>query len=146
MVPGAGLEPATIKPQSKRVHSGAVSSFSPCTHKYTFGQKFRPTAAQFKRSKLMKHYRNHKLTDSELDEFTFPHVMAMTGENLHSKAEISKELGYRDMQIKSLTKQLANFKIQAWAATDEDGTVEQLGMNESRRFDTPLYTCTKIKR
>lgn len=28
----------------------------------------------------------------------------------------------------------------AWAATDEDGNVEALGMNQSRRFDTPLYT------
>ena len=28
----------------------------------------------------------------------------------------------------------------AWAATSEDGDVEALGMNQSRRFDTPLYT------
>lgn len=27
----------------------------------------------------------------------------------------------------------------AWAATSEDGVVEALGMNQSRRFDTPLY-------
>ena len=27
----------------------------------------------------------------------------------------------------------------AWAATSEDGDVEALGMNQSRRFDTPLY-------
>lgn len=27
----------------------------------------------------------------------------------------------------------------AWAATDEHGKVEALGMNPSRRFDTPLY-------
>ena len=27
----------------------------------------------------------------------------------------------------------------AWAATSEDGEVEALGMNQSRRFDTPLY-------
>ena len=28
----------------------------------------------------------------------------------------------------------------AWAATSEEGNVEALGMNQSRRFDTPLYT------
>jgi hypothetical protein len=27
----------------------------------------------------------------------------------------------------------------AWAATSEDGVVEALGFNKSRRFDTPLY-------
>lgn len=27
----------------------------------------------------------------------------------------------------------------AWAGTDEDGNVVCLGMNQSRRFDTPLY-------
>lgn len=31
----------------------------------------------------------------------------------------------------------------AWAATNDDGDVEALGMNESRRFDTPLYTARK---
>ena len=30
----------------------------------------------------------------------------------------------------------------AWAATSEDGEVEALGMNQSRRFDTPLCFCT----
>lgn len=31
----------------------------------------------------------------------------------------------------------------AWCATDETGTViEALGMNQSRRFDTPLYLAT----
>lgn len=29
----------------------------------------------------------------------------------------------------------------AWAATSEDGEVEALGMNQSRRFDTPLCFC-----
>lgn len=29
----------------------------------------------------------------------------------------------------------------AWAATSEDGDVEALGMNQSRRFDTPLYAA-----
>ena len=29
----------------------------------------------------------------------------------------------------------------AWAATSEEGNVEALGMNQSRRFDTPLYAA-----
>ena len=29
----------------------------------------------------------------------------------------------------------------AWAATSEDGVVEALGFNKSRRFDVPLYTA-----
>jgi hypothetical protein len=51
---------------------------------------------------IKKMYRKHNLTDEQSDEFTFPHVMAMTGENLYSKAEIAEELGYRDMQIDRL--------------------------------------------
>jgi hypothetical protein len=34
----------------------------------------------------------------------------------------------------------------AWCATDETGTViEALGMNRSRRFDTPLYLAPGAK-
>ncbi|HEM8998858.1 TPA: hypothetical protein U2T46_000893 [Burkholderia cenocepacia] len=33
----------------------------------------------------------------------------------------------------------------AWAATSEEGTVEALGFNQSRRFDTPLYALTRSK-
>ena len=34
----------------------------------------------------------------------------------------------------------------AWCATDETGTViEALGMNQSRRFDTPLYLAPGAK-
>ena len=33
----------------------------------------------------------------------------------------------------------------AWAATSKDGVVEALGFNESRRFDTPLYTAPPSK-
>ena len=29
----------------------------------------------------------------------------------------------------------------AWAATSADGVVEALGMNQSRRFDTPLFAA-----
>jgi hypothetical protein len=51
---------------------------------------------------MNKHYRKYEMTDEELDQWAFPHVMAMTGENLHSKVEIAEELGYRDMQIDRL--------------------------------------------
>ena len=33
----------------------------------------------------------------------------------------------------------------AWAATSEDGNVEALGMNQSRRFDTPLFTAAQVQ-
>jgi len=54
----------------------------------------------------MKHYRQHKQTDELEDKFVYPHVMAMTSENLRSKAEIAEELGYRDMQIMGLRDQI----------------------------------------
>ena len=33
----------------------------------------------------------------------------------------------------------------AWAATSEDGDVKALGMNQSCRFDTPLYTAAQAQ-
>lgn len=38
------------------------------------------------------------------------------------------------------TEQQGEQEPAAWAATSEAGVVEALGMNQSRRFDTPLYT------
>jgi hypothetical protein len=52
----------------------------------------------------MKIYRQIKISDEEQDEFVFPHKMAMTGEKLHSKAEIAYELGIRDKRIAELEK------------------------------------------
>ena len=43
-------------------------------------------------------------------------------------------------RIKELEANQESYVIQAWAGTDEDGKVECLGMNQSNRFDTPLYT------
>jgi hypothetical protein len=43
----------------------------------------------------------------ELEPWYSKHVSAMTGEGLHSKADIAKELAYRDQQIESLRQQLA---------------------------------------
>jgi hypothetical protein len=51
---------------------------------------------------MSKLYRQTELTDEEMDTYTFPHVLAMTGEKLHSKAEIAEELGARDKKIKEL--------------------------------------------
>jgi hypothetical protein len=56
----------------------------------------------------MKHYRQHEKTEYFIDDFAVPHLMAMTKEGLHRKAEIAEELGYRDMQIKVLREQLAS--------------------------------------
>jgi len=55
----------------------------------------------------MKLYKQHEQTNDLVNDFAFPHLMAMTKERLHSKAEIAEELGYRDMQIKVLREQLA---------------------------------------
>ena len=54
---------------------------------------------------MNKLYRQIELTDEEHDEFVFPHVMAMTGEKLHSKAEIAEELGVRDKRIAELERE-----------------------------------------
>ena len=46
----------------------------------------------------------------QLDEdgsYVFNHVMASTGEDLHSKAAIAAELGYRAAEIARLTAELA---------------------------------------
>jgi hypothetical protein len=51
---------------------------------------------------MSKLYRQVELTDEEHDDFVFPHQMAMTGEKLHSKAEIATELGVRDKRIAEL--------------------------------------------
>jgi hypothetical protein len=51
---------------------------------------------------MNKIYRQIELTDEEHDDFVFPHIMAMTGEKLHSKAEIAYELGVRDRRIVEL--------------------------------------------
>lgn len=54
---------------------------------------------------MNKLYRKIELTDEQQDTFVFPHIMAMTKENLHSKADIAHELGVRDKRIAELEKQ-----------------------------------------
>tara|TARA_R110000851_G_scaffold72413_2_gene160436 strand:+ start:674 stop:1141 length:468 start_codon:yes stop_codon:yes gene_type:complete len=51
---------------------------------------------------MNKLYRRVELTEEEHYKFVFPHVTAMTGEKLNDKAEITKELGVRDLQIAKL--------------------------------------------
>ena len=55
---------------------------------------------------MSKLYRQTELTDEEMDSYVFPHVLAMTGEKLHFKHEIAKELGVRDRNIELLKNQL----------------------------------------
>jgi hypothetical protein len=55
---------------------------------------------------MKKLYRQVTLTDDQRDEFVFPHKMAMTGEDLHSKSEIAYELGVRDKRIADFLKEL----------------------------------------
>lgn len=44
----------------------------------------------------------------ELGQYCCDHVLAMTRENLHSKAAIAAELGYRDAEIARLKTAIAN--------------------------------------
>lgn len=53
---------------------------------------------------MKKLYRQSELTYEEHDDYVFPHIMAMTGEKLHSKAEIAFELGVRDKSIIEIEK------------------------------------------
>jgi len=77
----------------------------------------------------MKHYRQHKQTDELEDKFVYPHVLAMTSENLRAKAEIAEELGYRDMQIMELRDQIEAMH-KSW--------------DKNQAFDQDLlYTCGK---
>ena len=55
---------------------------------------------------MSKLYRQTELTEEEMDNYAFPHLLAMTGESLHSKAEIAEELGVRDRDIQLLKNQL----------------------------------------
>ena len=51
---------------------------------------------------MKKLYRQIELTHEQLDTYVFAHVMAMTSESLHNKAEIAAELGARDVRIAEL--------------------------------------------
>ena len=50
----------------------------------------------------MKHYRQHTVPNYKMGQHYMNHVMAMTAEDLHSKAEIAEELAVRDMRIEAL--------------------------------------------
>jgi hypothetical protein len=72
-------------------------------------------------------YRQSKLTEEEMDYYVFPHVMAMTSEELHYKAQIAKELGARDKKIKELESELV--KSTAWGVyhfTSEELAIRDL--------------------
>jgi hypothetical protein len=56
-------------------------------------------------------------------------------------ADAVRELGW---QAARRTPAPVGVESVAWAATSEDGVVEALGMNQSRRFDTPLYTAEQV--
>lgn len=56
----------------------------------------------------MSEYRNHECfqNNDTFLELVRTHQSAMTGEGLHSKVDIAKELAHRDYQIQSLKLQL----------------------------------------
>lgn len=51
---------------------------------------------------MIREYRNHTPRDVLLSPRYAKHISAMTGEDLHSKAEIAEELAWRDIQIDQL--------------------------------------------
>lgn len=59
------------------------------------------------------------------------HVMAMTGEQLHGKADIAAELGWRDMQISALQQ-----KLDAVLAENPD----------ARRMDWLVSKCVEVRQ
>ena len=46
----------------------------------------------------------------EQGQYYLDHIMAMTGENLHSKSAIAAELAHRDMQIDALQIEIEKLK------------------------------------
>lgn len=85
-----------------------------------------------------------------LDEaggYYFRHVLAMTGEELHSKGDIAAELGWRDMQIEQLKaerdalaaeNQVLDSAIGAIADAYETGLKDLL----AHEIDTAINTST----
>ena len=71
-------------------------------------------------TKLYKE-RNHE----DLEPYLFNHMMAMTGEGLHSKADIAAELAFRDKRIEELEEALARSEEEVWelaaSLNDMDG-------------------------
>ena len=55
-------------------------------------------------------YRQHTILNYEMGDFYTKHVMAMTVEALHSKAEIAQELAWRDMQIEKLRDEIESLR------------------------------------
>ena len=66
----------------------------------------------------MAEYRNHSERIVTTPEYC-RHVSAMTGEDLHSKADIAEELAWRDIQIERLRHQLARTEEALLAAQSD---------------------------
>ena len=83
---------------------------------------------------MNKLYRQVKLTDEEHDDFVFPHIMAMTGEKLHSKAEIAEELGVRDKRIAELKARVAELELWIEYAVKHDLQMPEWIRNSAARL------------
>jgi len=58
----------------------------------------------------MSVYRNHEFLPILKSPHYAKHVLSMTKEDLHSKADIAEELAARDIQIEELKQQLAEYR------------------------------------
>ncbi len=47
---------------------------------------------------------------AEQGQYYFDHIMAMTGEDLHSKSDIAAELAHRDIEIADLKEEVQQLK------------------------------------
>lgn len=76
----------------------------------------------------MKRYENHDAR--KLGKFYTDHVLAMTSEQLHSKADIAIQLAYRDKKIKSMQAEIDEgigaIKIVSRALTNAKAEIDLL--------------------
>lgn len=75
--------------------------------------------------------------------YYFRHVLAMTGEKLHSKGDIAAELGWRDMQIEQLKAERDALAAENLALKSERAQVVEIGelirTQDNRITDQPFF-------
>ena len=100
-------------------------------------QDFQKEANPATVSELLDRLEEAERASAHIKEVEFPRKMRAVAVGLETKcARLEQE---RDA-LRAKIAETENQQPVAWCATDETGTViEALGMNQSRRFDTPLY-------
>ena len=95
---------------------------------------------------MNKLYRQSELTDDESDTYVFPHVDAMTGEKLHSKAEIAFELGVRDKRIAELDQEREQRDLEMQAKALQDLADDMWELSPSRIIATETQVRARAKQ